>query len=68
MLLLPNSVVVGVKPEGSEALFRPKNHSEGTILGRGLGVIVAEHIKERFLPAMLGPEGEMRTTPPKLTV
>ena len=51
MEFLINNVVVGVKPEGSEALpFGPKNHSnvgEGMSECRGLGSRrVAEHVSE----------------------
>ena len=50
-LLLLIKVVVGVNPDGSEALpFGPKNHSkvgEGTLDGREIGSKrVAEHISK----------------------
>ena len=63
VLPLPKAVVGGAKPVGSEALpFGPKNHSEGKLLGRRfVGVIVAEHTREAFPPAVLEPEGEMVT-------
>ena len=58
-------VVVGVTPEGSELLLRPNNHPKvglGTSEGKGLdSKVVAEHISEKFLPAVLEPEGEMVT-------
>ena len=66
MELLLIAVVIGVTPEGSEALpFGPKNHSkvgEGTLDGRGMGSKrVAEHISECVSPAVLEPEGERVT-------
>ena len=53
-------------PMKPDLLFGPKNHSivgGGTLDGRGLGVIVAEHIRVAFSPAVLEPKGEMVTSP-----
>ena len=57
-----------VTPEGSEVLVGPKNHSnlgEATSIGRGLGVISAEHSSMKFFPAVavLTPAGEMNMAP-----
>ena len=70
VLPLPEAVVGEVKPEGSEVLpFGPKNHSEGKLLGRKfVGVMVAEHTREAFPPAVLEPEEEMVTIPSMFTV
>ena len=51
MEFLINNIVVGVKPQGSEALpFEPKNHSnigEGMLECRGIGSRkVTEHVSE----------------------
>ena len=66
MLQFFKSVAVGVTPEGSEALpCGPKYHSnfgEGTSEGRGMGEVrFAEHVSEKVLPAILGPERERVT-------
>ena len=58
---MAKAVIVIITPEGSELLFGPKNHSkfgEGTLGGRGLGAIVAEHTREELLPTVLEPERE----------
>ena len=58
-----------VTPEaGSGELAVPKNHStfgEGTLVGRGLGPMSAEHSRAKFCPTVLAleSEGEMATVP-----
>ena len=57
-----------VTPEGSEALFGPKNHSKlgvGTFSGRGFGVISTEHCRFKFSPTVVVvvPAGETLTAP-----
>ena len=45
-----------VAPEGSEALFEPKNHSKlgvGTFSGRGFGTTPTEHCRLKFSPTIL---------------
>ena len=67
MFLLIKLVDAAATPEGSGPSFGPKNHSnisdelEGMLSGRGSGVIVAEHTRVEFPPAMLEPEGEIVT-------
>ena len=57
-----------VTPEGSGELVGPKNHSklgEGTLSGRGLGLMSTEHSGAKFSPTVLAleSEGEMATVP-----
>ena len=55
-----------VTPEGSEALFGPKNHLKvggGTFSGRGFEVIVTEQFRVKLLPTALEPIGEIVTAP-----
>ena len=58
-----------VTPEGSEALFEPKNHSKlgvDTFSGRGFVVnISTEHCRLKFSPTVLVvvPAGETLTAP-----
>ena len=57
-----------VTPEGSEALFGPKNHSKlgvGTFYGRGFGVTSTEHCRLKFCSTVLVvvPAGETLTAP-----
>ena len=65
---------VGVTPEESEPLFGPKNHSKigGDTIRSGIGVIVAEHSRLEFPPAiviiLLEPDLTMVTAPILTTV
>ena len=64
MLPLPITVAVGVTPEGRGLLS--KNHSNGGVDESGCVATIAEHSREKFVPAgpvLEPPEGETATGP-----
>ena len=66
MLPLPITVAIGVTPDGSEALFGPKNQSKFGVGESACVSTVAEHTREKLVPAIAvleAAEGLMVTGP-----